>query len=115
MPTVVQENPDTPGSVTHVSDEPPRDFDVEASEKTDRQLHFPARVMEGSIKQARSSNPARTRWLKENDVHTQFLDAGVGCCWFAQQGDQEPVSGETEDEAVARLARENGLELWRDA
>jgi hypothetical protein len=61
------------------------------------------------------SNPARTRWLEANDVYTQFVDAGIGCCWFAQQGDQEPVSGETEYEAIARLARCNGFELWREA
>ena len=51
----------------------------------------------------------------ENDVHTEFVDAGIACCWFAYQGDQEPVSGETEDAAIARLAQENGFELWREA
>jgi len=53
--------------------------------------------------------------MKEYDVQTQFLDAGIGCCWFAQQGDDEPVCGETEDAAIERLARENGLpwsETW---
>jgi hypothetical protein len=55
----------------------------------------------------------RFRWLVENDVHTEFLDAGIGCCWFAHQGEQEPVSGDTEDAAIARLARENGLALWQ--
>ena len=54
----------------------------------------------------------RTRWLAENDVHTEFLDAGIGCCWFARQGEQEPVAGETESEAIERLARANGLQLW---
>ena len=61
------------------------------------------------------SDWARMRWLADNDVHTEFLDAGIGCCWFAHQGDQEPVSGDTEEAAIARLARANGLKLWRDA
>jgi hypothetical protein len=64
--------------------------------------------------QAGNSKPVRARWLEEHDIHTRFLDAGIGCCWFAQQGDSEPVSGETENEAIARLARENGLP-WREA
>jgi hypothetical protein len=51
----------------------------------------------------------------ENDVRTEFVDAGIGCCWFAYQDDQEPVSGETEDAALARLAHEKGLELWHEA
>ena len=110
-----------PWSVTPISDDPRSDLNNEVWDKTDRQLRFPGwhhssrRVMEGSSTQALSSNPARARWLKENDVHTQFFDAGIGCGWFAQQGDQEPVSGETEDEAIARLARENRIELWGKA
>ena len=54
---------------------------------------------------------ARARWLEANGVRTQFLDAGFGCCWFAEKGDQA-VSGETEDEAIARLAQINALDLW---
>ena len=59
-------------------------------------------------------NAARTRWLEANNIHTEFFDAGIGCCWFARQGDEEPVTGATEDEAIARLARVNGLELMRE-
>jgi hypothetical protein len=69
---------------------------------------------EGSNPQAVESDPALTRWLEEHDIHTEFRDAGIGCCWFAQQGDREPVSGETEAKAIARLAWENGLQ-WREA
>lgn len=58
------------------------------------------------------TDSARARWMEQNDIHTEFLDAGIGCFWFAQQGENEPVSGETEDEALERLARENGLKLW---
>ena len=57
------------------------------------------------------TNAARTRWLEANDVHTEFLDAGIGCRWFAQKGDGETVTGDTEDEAIALLARVIGLEL----
>jgi hypothetical protein len=71
--------------------------------------------MQRSRTPASISNPARTRWLEENEVQTQLVDAGIGCSWFAQQGDREPVSGETEDEAIARLARENGFKLWDGA
>jgi hypothetical protein len=49
----------------------------------------------------------------ENDVQTEFLDAGIGCCWFAYRDDAES-SGETEKDAIVRLAQENGLKLWRD-
>jgi hypothetical protein len=77
-----------------------RELHVDSWDKTDRQLHFRA---------AEDSRATRARWLQEHDVHTEYLDAGIGCCWFAYQGDDEPVCGETEDAAIARLARENGL------
>jgi hypothetical protein len=111
-----QEKRDTLGSTTHLSVEPQRDADVEAWDKTDRPLRFPPRrLLDGSSTPEAGSDPARTRWLEENDIDTQFLDAGIGCCWFAQKGDLEPVSGETEDEAIVQVARENGLTLWRNA
>ena len=84
----------------------------ESWDKTDRIFQFPARsapFRDGSGKHLGVSHAARGRWLREHDVTTEFLDAGIGCCWFAQQGDDEPVCGETEDAAIARLARENGL------
>lgn len=56
------------------------------------------------------NSAVRLRWKEANDVHTEFLDAGIGCCWFARKGDDEPVIGATEDEAIARLARLKGLE-----
>jgi hypothetical protein len=62
-----------------------------------------------------SSNPTRTHWLEVNHVHTEFLDAGIGSCWLAGQDDTEAVCGETEDDAIARLARNKGLILWGDA
>ena len=111
---ITQVQPDVSDNVTYISEDPPRDLDVETWEKTDRQLRIPShllrRVVEPPSPQARSNHSARTRWLEENDVETQFIDAGIGCCWFAQIGDREPVSGETEDEALARLARENGFD-----
>ena len=93
---------------------------LESWENTDRILYFPVRhhtsapVWDGLSMQAADGNSARARWLQKHDIHTQFLDAGIGCCWFAQQGDEEPVCGETEDAAIARLVRENGLR-WREA
>lgn len=60
-----------------------------------------------------SCDCARVRWMIENDVETEFLDGGIGCCWFAFRGDKVS-SGETENDALERLARETGLELWRD-
>ena len=109
------ERADNPGSIAHRPYEPRGSLDVEAWDKTDRQLsHQTIHRLPGSSIRAPHGDPARSRWLEENDVHTQFVDAGIGCSWFAQQGDQEPVSGETEDEAIARLARETGLELWRE-
>lgn len=59
--------------------------------------------------------PTRADWLAIHDVHTEFVDAGIGCCWFARRGDGETVSGETETEAIARLvARNTGLESLFD-
>ena len=95
--------------------QPVREFDVEAWEKTDRLFSFPQRQHMSPGQWRPSGDFARDRWLVENDVHTEFLDAGIGCCWFAHQGDAEPVSGETEDEALTLLARRNGFELWREA
>ena len=94
-----------------------RDADRDAWERTDRPLHYPARSRPpGSVGSlAMHGDSARARWLEANDIHTEFLDAGIGCCWFAYHGDEEPVSGETEMEAIERLARENGWELWSDA
>ena len=60
----------------------------------------------------RNRNPARTQWLEANHVHTEFVDAGIGSCWFAEQDDNEAVCGETEDDAIAELARKKGLVLW---
>lgn len=85
--------------------------------ETDRQLHFralpsmPTVVEYGSSAQPTDSHSPRARWLQEHDVHTEFVDAGIGCCWFAYQCDDEPVCGETEDAAIARLASKNGLPL----
>ena len=101
-----------------VSQEPTHDWDLEAWEKTDRPLQFPAsdKTTETATDPAPlRSDGARIRWLIDNDVHTEFLDAGIGCCWFAYRGEKESVSGESEDAAIERLARENGLELWRGA
>jgi hypothetical protein len=104
---------------THAaSEEARRVADREAWDRTDRPFRFLMQdqaspgVMQASSAPAQGDNPARTRWLEENDVHTKFLDAGIGCCWFAHKGDEEPVTGETEYEAIARLARKNGLALW---
>ena len=74
-------------------------------DKTDRQFFY--RPWHASLR----DKAARARWLEANDVHTQFVDAGIGCVWFAQQGDQEPVCGESEYEAIVRLAHEYGIEL----
>jgi hypothetical protein len=51
------------------------------------------------------------RWLKEHDVHLEFVDGGIGCCWFAYERDEEPVCGETEEAALEKLARANGAEI----
>ena len=77
--------------------------------------HHPSySLKEGTRPRAAGSGPALSRWLENHDIHTEFLDAGIGCCWFAQQGDREPVSGNTEDDALARLAGQNGFQ-WREA
>ena len=69
---------------------------------------------EGTRPRAAATNPHLSRSLENHDIHTEFLDAGIGCCWFAQQGDSEPVSGNTEDDALSRLAGQNGFQ-WREA
>lgn len=97
-----------PGQPTHPSL-------TEESDMTDRPLRFPHGFGGTSDAQEPTINPARARWLEEHDVHTEFLDAGIGCCWFAEKGDQGAVIGATEDEAIARLARNNGWELWVEA
>jgi hypothetical protein len=82
-------------------------------DKMDRPFRFPRAATDGaSSLDEPKDDTARARWLEANDVHTRFLDAGIGCCWFAEKGDEEPVTGATEDEAIARLARQNGLALW---
>ena len=61
-----------------------------------------------------SAGPHATRETLEHsvhDVHTEFVDMGIGCCWFARRGEGESVTGETEEEAIARLADHAGLEL----
>jgi hypothetical protein len=93
---------------------PPLTTNVDSWSKTDRPFHFRPERPTSSLGNDPSTQPAdglsaRARWLQDHDVHTQFLDAGIGCCWFAQLGDDEPVCGETEDAAIALLARENGL------
>ena len=50
--------------------------------------------------------------MKKHDAHTEFFDVGIGCGWFAYLGDGEPVCGDSEENALARLAEENGLESW---
>lgn len=97
------------------SDHPSHPSTVEGSEMTDRPFRFPHGFGGSPSAQEPTLNPARTRWLEEHDVHTEFLDAGIGCCWFAEKGDQGTVIGATEDEAIARLARNNGWDLWSEA
>jgi hypothetical protein len=87
---------------------------LEWSENTDRPFRFPHGHRHGAAKQAAVGDPERARWLAANNVRTQFFDAGIGCCWFAEMGDEEPVSGETQDEAIERLARIKGLTLWNE-
>lgn len=59
-----------------------------------------------------ASESAFRRWQRVNDIHVRLFDLGFASAWFAQQGDQEPVSGETEAEACAKLARELGIRGW---
>jgi hypothetical protein len=93
----------------------PRGSELEMWDKTDRPLPYPARhrasvpVRARSLSELADSTVFRARWLKKHDVHTRLVDAGIGCCWFAQQGDDEPMCGDTEDAAIARLAAENKL------
>ena len=90
---------------------------AESWDQTDRPLSFWKNQPEPAAAAARQRpapnvgdvNSARARWRQEHDVQTQFLDAGIGCCWFASQGDEEPVCGETEEAALERLAHDNGL------
>ena len=64
-----------------------------------------------------SNNSARDQWLQANRVRTEFFDAGIGACWFAGQGEAEAdmVCSDTEEGAIALLARRNGLPLWDEA
>lgn len=98
----------------HATLEAARDLTLETWDKTDRPFRFPQNgprqeSREGASASAADDDPALARWLEEHDIETEFLDAGIGCCWFAQQGDREPVAGETEEEAVARLVQVLGL------
>lgn len=90
--------------------------DSEAWDKTDRPFRFPGR-RHGTAADPRASatDSARMRWLEQNHVYTEWIDAGIGCCWFAYHGDEEPVCGETEHEAISRVAEQNGLTLWSGA
>ena len=45
-----------------------------------------------------------------HDVHTEFVDVGIGCTWFARRGEGESVTGATKEEAIARLADYAGLD-----
>lgn len=98
---------------------PSREAVLESWHKTDRPLNFSARSRtaladaETPSRRDMRWRAARARWLQDHNVHTQFFDAGVGCCWFAQLGDDEPVCGETEDAAIARLAQDCGVS-WHD-
>jgi len=105
-----------PDTMAPVSDEPSETLYFDWLQKTDRQFRFPhGAAKESATMQVAESNPAQARWLEANGVRTQFLDAGIGCCWFAEKGDEEPVIGETEYEAIARLAEKTGLELWTES
>lgn len=84
-------------------------------DKTDRPLQMLQRRIEGSHHSiSAGDDDARAHWLEENGVETHFIDAGIGCCWVAEKGDLEPVTGESEDAALLRLAEANGLVLWSD-
>src|SRR5688572_13340621 len=99
----------------------PRVSELETWDTTDRALPYPARhrtSVEARVRwktEIADRSILRAQWLRKYDVHTRLVDAGIGCCWFAQQGDDEPMCGETEDAAIARLALENKLpwhEVW---
>ena len=85
----------------------------DAWDRTDRLFVFSRRSRGWTAGGAFASDDSRVRWLMENDVHTEFVDAGIGCCWFAYRDDMES-SGETEEAAIHRLAEDTGLRLWRD-
>ena len=89
----------------------PREPGLDTWDKTDRPLTFPKghSHREDSNPPEGGHDPERRRWLQEHDIRTEFVDAGIGCRWFAQQGDGEPVIGDTEDEAIERLVREHQL------
>ena len=87
---------------------------LEAWAKTDRPLRLPARVplsatVPDSNSFAADDKTVLTRWLEEQDVRVELLDAGIGCCWCAYLGDDEPVCGESEKAALENLARANGV------
>jgi hypothetical protein len=85
---------------------------AEAWEQTDRPLQSPARQHSATPDgddSTSSVGSVRARWLQAQDIRTEFFDGGIGCCWFAQQGDGEPVCGETEEVAIARLMHKKGL------
>ena len=95
-----------------------REPDSDAWDRTDRPFRYPAWAQtigrRAKHSQGAVEDSAHEKWLQEHEIHTEFLDAGIGCCWFASQGDQEPVCGETEEEALARLARQKGFKLWEN-
>src|SRR5687767_13651976 len=68
---------------------------LEESDMTDRPFHYPHGFGVASRELEPRANPARTRWIEAHDVHTEFLDAGIGCSWFAEAGDQGAVIGAT--------------------
>lgn len=88
---------------------------IEGSAMTDRPLRFPHGFGGAPGVPPPSINPARAHWLEAHDVHTEFLDAGIGCGWFAENGNEGAVIGATEEEALTRLAQRNGWELWAEA
>ena len=92
--------------------EGPSSADADWSDKTDWPFRFGKGRSGNVTMQDVMENPDRMRWLEANDVHTQFFDAGIGCCWFAGKGEDEPVVGETEDAAIRQLAQTRGLTLW---
>ena len=107
--------PDTHAAALTSAPAQPTEANPEPWEKTDRLLRFPSRpnasksVWDGAAPRTLSTSP-RAQWLQDHNVETYFLDAGIGCCWFAQYADDEPVCGETEQAALDRLARDYGFE-----